>query len=387
VVQSSTAFNTNFNRHDAGRKTNASGDFTAIRDLKPTRFMKPIEISRKKIGDGYPCFVIAEAGVNHNGSPERAMQLVDAAVEASADAVKFQTFKATRLISSTAPKAAYQKETTGTAEQQLEMVRRLEMSEEMTRSVAEHAANRGIIFLSTGFDEESIDLLEDIGVPAFKIGSGDITTLPFLEFIGRKRKPVILSTGMSYLEEVQKAVDTLLCAGCPEIALLQCVSSYPADPEVANLKAIQTLKETFNVPVGFSDHFLENEIAISAVSLGANIVEKHLTLDVNLPGPDHRISLTPEGFKSLVKSIRLVETSRGDGVKRPTQGEQNVRDVARRSIVAACTIPTGATITRDMLAFKRPGTGIPPERWKDVASKRAVHEIPFDTLITMKDLA
>jgi N,N'-diacetyllegionaminate synthase len=349
--------------------------------------MKPIEISRKKIGDGYPCFVIAEAGVNHNGSPKLAMQLVDAAVEASADAVKFQTFKATRLISSTAPKADYQKETTGAEEQQLEMVRRLEMSEEMTRSVAEHAANRGIIFLSTGFDEESIDLLDDIGVPAFKVGSGDITTLPFLDFIGRKGKPVILSTGMSYLEEVQRAVDTLLGAGCPAIALLQCVSSYPADPEAANLRAIQTLKETFHVPVGFSDHFLENEIAISAVSLGANIVEKHLTLDVNLPGPDHRISLTPERLKSLVKSIRLVETSRGDGVKRPTPGEQNVRDVARRSIVAACTIPTGATITRDMLAFKRPGTGISPEQWKDVASKRAVHEIPFDTLITMKDLA
>jgi N,N'-diacetyllegionaminate synthase len=291
------------------------------------------------------------------------------------------------LISSIAPKADYQKETTGTAEKQLEMVRRLEMSEDMTRSVAEHAASRGIIFLSTGFDEESIDLLDNIGVPVFKIGSGDITALPLLEFIGRKRKPVILSTGMSYLEEVQTAVDTLLDAGCPQIALLQCVSSYPADPESANLKAIQTLKETFNVPVGFSDHFLENEIAIAAVSLGANIIEKHITLDVNLPGPDHRISLSPERFKSLVKSIRLVETSRGDGVKRPTEGEQNVRDVARRSIVAACTIPTGATITRDMLAFKRPGTGIPPEQWKNVASRRAVHEIPFDSLITMKDLA
>jgi N,N'-diacetyllegionaminate synthase len=349
--------------------------------------MKSIEISRKKIGDGHPCFVVAEAGVNHNGSLEFAKQLVDAAVEAGADAVKFQTFKASRLISATAPKADYQKETTAIAEQQLEMVRRLEMSEDMTRSVGEHAANRRIIFLSTGFDEESIDLLDKIGVPAFKVGSGDLTALPFLEFIGRKRKPVILSTGMSYLEEVQSAVETLLAAGCPAIALLQCVSSYPADPRAANLKTIQTLKDAFNVPVGFSDHFRENEIALAAVSLGANIVEKHLTLDVNLPGPDHRVSLTPEKFKNLVKSIRLVEVSRGDGVKRPTQGEQNVRDVVRRSIVAARTIPAGAIITRDMLAFKRPGTGIPPAQWKDVASKRAVREIPFDALITMKDLA
>jgi len=198
--------------------------------------MKSIEISRKKIGDGHPCFVVAEAGVNHNGSLEFAKQLVDAAVEAGADAVKFQTFKASRLISATAPKADYQKETTAIAEQQLEMVRRLEMSEDMTRSVGEHAANRRIIFLSTGFDEESIDLLDKIGVPAFKVGSGDLTALPFLEFIGRKRKPVILSTGMSYLEEVQSAVETLLAAGCPAIALLQCVSSYPADPRAANLE-------------------------------------------------------------------------------------------------------------------------------------------------------
>jgi N,N'-diacetyllegionaminate synthase len=349
--------------------------------------MRSVEISRKQIGDGHPCFVIAEAGVNHNGSLELARQLVDAAADVGADAVKFQTFKAAKLISASAPKADYQKQTTDAAEQQLEMVQRLEVSEEVTRSVAEHAANRGIIFLSTGFDEESIDLLDDIGVPAFKVSSGDLTALPFLEFIGRKRKPVILSTGMSYLEEVQKAVETLLVGGCPDIALLQCVSSYPADPRAANLRVIQTLKDTFNMPVGFSDHFLENEIAIAAVSLGANIVEKHITLDVNLPGPDHRVSLTPERFKSLVKSIRLVEASLGDGLKRPTPGEQNVRDVARRSIVAARTIPAGAIITRDMLAFKRPGTGISPAQWEAVVSKRAVREIPCDTLITMKDLA
>lgn len=346
-----------------------------------------MEISGRQIGEGHPCFIIAEAGVNHNGNLELAKQLVDAAVEAGANAVKFQTFKAARLVSAAAPKADYQKATTGPTERQLEMVRRLEMSEKMTRSVAEHAAQRKIIFLSTGFDEESIDLLDEVGVPAFKVGSGDLTALPLLEFIGRKRRPVILSTGMSYLEEVESAVNTLLASGCPSVALLQCVSSYPAVPEAANLKVIQTLKDSFNVPVGFSDHFLGNELAIAAVALGANIIEKHITMDVNLPGPDHRISLTPEAFKSMTGSIRLVEASRGDGVKRPSSSEQNVRDVARRSIVAACTIPQGAVLTREMLAFKRPGTGISPAEWKNVVGKRAVREIPFDTLIAIGDLA
>jgi N,N'-diacetyllegionaminate synthase len=350
-------------------------------------FNMPIEIGGKQVGDGHPCFVIAEAGVNHNGSLELAQQLVAAAAEACADAVKFQTFRADKLISATAPKADYQKENTGSAEQQLEMVRRLEMSESMTRSIAAHAAKLGITFLSTGFDEQSIDLLDEIGVPAFKIGSGDLTALPFLEFIGRKRKPVILSTGMSYLEEVQIGVETLRAAGCPDIALLHCVSSYPAHPEEANLRALRTLKDSFNMPVGFSDHFLENEISIAAVAFGANIIEKHITLDVNLPGPDHRASLTPEGFRNLVRSIRVVEKSLGDGVKQPTPGEQNVRDVARRSIVAARTIAKGVTITREMLAFKRPGTGIPPAHWTKVTGKCAVREIPFDSLITMKDLA
>jgi N,N'-diacetyllegionaminate synthase len=346
-----------------------------------------IEIGGKQIGERHPCFVIAEAGVNHNGSLEIAQQLVNAAVEAGADAVKFQTFTAEKLISATAPKADYQKETTTAAEQQLEMVRRLEMPEQMTRSVAAHAANVGIIFLSTGFDEQSIDLLDDIGVPAFKIGSGDVTDLPLLEFIGRKRKPVILSTGMSYLEEVQSAVETLLTSGCPNVALLHCVSSYPADPEEANLRALQTLRETFNTPVGFSDHFLDNEIAIAAVALGANIIEKHITLDVNLPGPDHRASLSPDRFKSLVQSIRTVERSLGDGMKRPRPGEQNVREVARRSIVAASTITAGAIITREMVAFKRPGTGISPARWKEVIGKCAARDIASDSLITMGDLA
>lgn len=348
--------------------------------------MKTFEVRGRQIGERNPCFIIAEAGVNHNGNLVLAKRLVDAAVEAEADAVKFQTFKAAKLIASTAPKADYQKITTGANELQLEMVRGLEMPEAMTRAVAEYAALRNILFLSTGFDEDSIDLLDDLGVPAFKVGSGDLTALPLLEFIGRKQKPVILSTGMSYLAEVQSSVEALCSSGCPAVALLQCVSSYPADPAAANLRAMQTLADTFQVPVGFSDHSLGNELAIGAVAMGASIIEKHLTLDPNLPGPDHRVSLTPDGFRNLVRAIRLVETALGDGIKRPTPGELNVRDVARRSIVAACTIPRGAVITRKMLAFKRPGTGISPAEWKSVMGRRARRDIPYDALIAPEDL-
>jgi len=349
--------------------------------------MKAIQVGGKHIGDGQPCFVIAEAGVNHNGNLGLAKRLVEAAAEVGADAVKFQTFHADQLISAGAPKAEYQKTTTGAAEQQLEMVRRLEMPEEMTREVARHAAGCGIIFLSTAFDEASVALLDDLGVPAFKVGSGDVTDLPLLEFIGRKRKPVILSTGMSYLSEVESAVETLLASGCTQIALLQCVSAYPADPRAANLRALRTLRDHFDVPVGFSDHFLGNELAVAAVALGASIVEKHITLDVNLPGPDHRVSLTPQRFRELVQVIRTVESARGDGVKQPAASEQNVRDVARRSVVAARAIAQGETITREMLVFKRPGTGISPAEWKKVAGRRAAHAIDADTVITMGDLA
>ncbi len=348
--------------------------------------MRTIQIAGKQIGEGHACFVIAEAGVNHNGSLDLALQLVDAAAEAGGDAVKFQTFKAEKLIAAGAPKADYQKASTGNDEPQLEMLRKLEMPEAMTRSVAEHAAKRGIIFMSTAFDEESVELLVRIGVPAFKVGSGDLTDLPLLEFLGQRRKPVILSTGMAYLAEVECAVETLRVSGSPELALLHCVSSYPTAPESANLRAIESMRRRFEIPVGFSDHSLGNELAIAAVALGADILEKHITVDVNLPGPDHQASLAPEAFKNMIRSVRMVEAARGDGVKRPTASEQNVREVARRSVVAACTIPRGTVITRDMLAFKRPGTGISPSDWKKVVGRNAVREIPFDTLIALGDL-
>jgi N-acetylneuraminate synthase/N,N'-diacetyllegionaminate synthase len=350
-------------------------------------YMQVIDLGVRKIGCGQPCFIIGEAGVNHNGDLDLAKRLVDAAVEAGADAVKFQTFQAAKLISSAAPKAEYQKATTGNSDGQLEMVRRLEMSPEMTCSVAEYAAKKKIIFLSTGFDEESIDLLDSLGVPAFKIGSGDITALPLLEFVARKRKPVILSTGMSYLAEVESGVAALVSSGCPGVALLHCVSSYPADAKSANLRAILTLRDHFQMPVGFSDHSLGIEVAIAAVAMGARIVEKHLTIDVDLPGPDHRVSLMPEAFRSMTQAIRLVEASLGDGVKQPTASELNVRDVARRSIVTARTIPKRTVITREMLTCKRPGTGISPTEINRILGRVTQHEIPIDTLLTEDDLA
>ncbi|MGE5111017.1 MAG: N-acetylneuraminate synthase [Acidobacteriaceae bacterium] len=349
--------------------------------------MQILNLNGRKIGADSPCFIIAEAGVNHNGDLGLAKRLVDAALEAGADAVKFQTFRAEEVVSVAAPKAEYQEETTGTTESQLEMVRKLELSPRATREVAAHAASCGILFLSTGFDNDSVDLLDEIGVPAFKVGSGDLTNLPLLEHIASKCRPVILSTGMSFLNEVEEAVTTLTSAGCPSFALLQCVSSYPADPEAANLRVLHTLKEKFDAPVGFSDHSLGHDVAIAAVALGAKIIEKHLTLDANLPGPDHRVSLTPDAFAAMVKSIRTVEASLGDGIKRPTPSEQNVRDVARRSVVTRAAVPEGTPISREMLSFKRPGTGIPPRDWAKLIGRVTKRDIPADSILRYEDLA
>ena len=245
-----------------------------------------IRIREREIGSAGPCFIIAEAGVNHNGSLDLARRLVDAAVAARADAVKFQTFRAEKVVSPVALKAEYQAQTTGSGESQLEMVKKLELPFESFRELKHHCEEKGILFLSTPFDEESADFLDSLGMSAFKIPSGEITNLPFLEHIARKRKPLILSTGMSELEEVRTAVETLRQAGARELVLLHCVSSYPARPASVNLRAMQTLCETFGVPVGFSDHTLGTAITLAAVALGACVIEKHLTLDCKLPGPD-----------------------------------------------------------------------------------------------------
>ena len=293
------------------------------------------------IGEHQPAFIIAEIGVNHNGDLDLACQLIDIATDAGASAVKFQTFKTEKLVTRQAAKADYQTRTTGGEESQYEMLKRLELSPADYEAVLEYCQHRNILFLSTPFDEDSADFLEQLGVCAYKIPSGEITNLPYLAHIAAKGKPMIVSTGMSTLGEVETAVDTIRENGNPAIVLLHCVSQYPAPYEASNLYAMSTLAQAFSVPTGFSDHTMGIEIALAAVALGARVIEKHLTLDRDLPGPDHRASAAPEEFKAMVAGIRKVEAALGDGIKRPAACESDVRTVARKSLVAAVNIPAG----------------------------------------------
>jgi N-acetylneuraminate synthase len=343
--------------------------------------MQNIQVGNKLIGPGQPVFVIAEAGVNHNGDLKLARALIDVAVEAGADAVKFQTFRAERLATPDAPKAEYQVQTTGNAEAQFEMLRRLELSADAHRELQAYCHERGIIFLSTPFDEEAVDLLDELGVAAFKISSGDLTNSPLLEHVASKGKPVILSTGMSELSELIEAVSVLNTAGCENPVLLHCVSNYPADPAEVNLRAMQTMRSAFDVPVGFSDHTQGIDVALAAVALGACVIEKHFTLDRTMPGPDHRASLEPTELRELVRSIRRVETALGNGRKVPTASELETAKVARRSLVAARDIPAGATLERDMVMMRRPGTGMSPAMLNTLLDRRTVRPIAAGTIL------
>ena len=345
-----------------------------------------INIGDREIGDGCPCFVIAEVGVNHNGDIELAKRLIDVAADAGADAVKFQTFRAERVASTAAPKAAYQLETTDMTESQLEMLRRLELSPESHHELQAYCQKRGILFMSTPFDEESVDFLDELGVPAFKIGSGEITNWPLLEYIAAKKKPIILSTGMSYLSEVDEAVRVIRNAGCKQIALLHCVSNYPASPSDANLRAMETMRTAFRTPVGYSDHTLGIEVALAAVALGASVLEKHITLDRNLPGPDHKASLEPQELRSLIAGIRIVERALGNGLKIPVRSEEDSRVIVRRSLAAARNIPKGTILRADMLKSLRPATGIPPTFTKFVIGRKARRDLAANQLITWSDL-
>lgn len=334
-----------------------------------------------RINETGPVFIIAEAGVNHNGSIELAKKLIDAAAEARADAVKFQTFKSEDLVSINAPKAKYQKLTTDAMDSQLEMIKKLELSIQDHQELAAYAKKKKIMFLSTPFDEQSVDFLIGLGVPLIKIGSGEITNHPFLRYISRKNITIILSTGMSTLEEVAEAVYVMKKAGCKDIILLHCTSNYPARPEDCNLLAMKTIADEFNLPVGYSDHTPGIVISIAAVALGACVIEKHFTLDKNLAGPDHKASLEPDELEEMVKSIRMVETALGLPVKAPVDAELEVRDVVRRSIVAKVDILKGTVITEDMLAFKRPGTGMPPKDANLIVGKTAKRIIYKEEMI------
>jgi N,N'-diacetyllegionaminate synthase len=317
-----------------------------------------IQIATRKVGPGEPTFFIAEAGVNHNGEMALATRLVDIAHEAGADAIKFQTFRAERLTSQSAGKADYQKKNTPADESQFEMLRKLELSEQDFRELRDYCGAVGIIFLSTPFDEESVDLLDALEMAAFKVPSGEITNFRLLERVGSKKKPVILSTGMAHIGEIEAAVAKLRDAGASQIAILQCASEYPAPPTSVNLRAMATLTQCFGVPVGLSDHTIGTEVAIAAVALGATIIEKHFTSDRSLKGPDHSASLEPHELNLLVKSIRNVEAAFGNGVKRPTAEELRTASVARRSLVAVEALKAGDCLRSSMVAFKRPGTGL-----------------------------
>ena len=345
-----------------------------------------IKIAGRIVGPGQPCFIIAEAGVNHNGDMDLARQLVDAATRAGADAVKFQTFTAESLLTPEAPKAEYQKQTTGSVESQFEMISRLELSAGDHRELINYCEDQGILFMSSSFDESSTDLLAELDVAVYKVTSGEITNLPFLDHVARKGKPMIVSTGMAYLSEVEAAVRTIEAAGNQDYILLQCTSNYPADPADANLAAMATMATAFNAPVGYSDHTPGIEVPLAAVALGACVVEKHITVDNALPGPDHLASSEPEEFSAMVRGIRTVESSLGHGRKEPAFSEANTASVARKSLVAAQDIPAGATLTEELIAIKRPGTGLPPEMRPHVSGRTTRRPIPKGEALTLEML-
>lgn len=340
-----------------------------------------ITIADKRIGSEYPCFIIAEAGVNHNGDVSLAKRLIDAAVQSGADAVKFQTFHTDKNITHTAEKADYQKHTTPSDESQYDMIKKLELPDDVFFELSDYAKNRGIIFLSTPFDNESVDLLDRIDVPAFKIPSGEITNYPLLKKIAEKERTIILSTGMATLGEVEDAFHYLKKCGAEDIILLHCTTSYPASIQSVNLRAMETLRCAFQVPVGYSDHTEGITIPIAAVAMGACVLEKHFTLDRTLPGPDHKASLEPHELRAMVKAIRDVETARGNGIKEPNKEEEAIKKVARKSIVAQCDINAGYRLKESDLAIKRPGTGIEPRYFGLIVNKKARIHIQQDQVI------
>lgn len=330
-------------------------------------------------------FIIAEAGVNHNGSIELAKKLIDVAVEAGADAVKFQTFKADNLVSKHAQKADYQKKTTSANESQYQMIKKLELDEAAHKSIIEYCEEKKITFLSTPFDHESIDMLNTFGMEIFKIPSGEITNLPYLRHVGSLRKKIILSTGMSDIFDVENALDVLMKSGVDkqEITVLHATTEYPCPVSEVNLLAMKTLQAKFGVSVGYSDHTQGIDIPVAAVALGASVLEKHFTLDRSMDGPDHKASLEPNELKSMVRSIRYVEQALGDGVKSPTKSEMNNMAVTRKSIVASRDIKAGETFSLDTIAVKRPGSGISPMRWDDVLGRVAKRDFFADELIEL----
>ncbi|MBU2494643.1 MAG: N-acetylneuraminate synthase [Bacteroidetes bacterium] len=330
-------------------------------------------------------FIIAEAGVNHNGSIELAFKLIDAAKEAGSDAVKFQSFKADKLVSIKAEKAEYQKQTTDVSESQYEMIKKLELSVDDHKKLIEYCSKIGIQFLSSPFDLESIDLLNELGLVIFKIPSGEITNLSYLKKIGKLKKNVILSTGMTDLGEIEDALDVLTGNGTDlkNITVLHCNTEYPTQFEDVNLTAMLTIKKAFHVKVGYSDHTQGIEVAIAAVALGAKVIEKHFTLDKNMEGPDHKASMEPSELEQMVSAIRNIEKALGNGIKKPSPSELKNKLIARKSLVAIKDIKNGERFTVENMGIKRPGNGISPMRWEEVIGKTANRNFALDDLIEL----
>lgn len=332
----------------------------------------------------FSTLIIAEAGVNHNGSLETARQLIEAAAVAGSDLVKFQTFSADRLVTISAKKANYQLDTNSVSESQYEMLRKLELSREMHEELIAHCRDCGIEFFSTGFDIQSLDFLKKLGLNRFKIPSGEITNLPYLRHIGRFGKPIILSTGMAKLGEIEDALKVLESSGTSKekVTVLHCNTEYPTPLNDVNLKAMLSIRDTLGVQVGYSDHTLGIEVSIAAVAMGATVIEKHFTLDRKLQGPDHKGSLEPDELKAMVKAIRNIELAlSGDGIKRPSMSENKNIENVRKSLVALCTIQAGETFTEENLGTKRPGSGISPMNWDDFIGQASTRDYKTDDLI------
>jgi N-acetylneuraminate synthase/N,N'-diacetyllegionaminate synthase len=360
---------------------------TASSLLGTGRRRRPLELGKRTLGEGRPCFIIAEAGVNHNGDPDLAMRLVDAAAAAGADAVKFQTFRAAALSSATARQADYQVRNTGSDGSQLDMLRRLELDVSAFARLKTHAESQGLVFLSSPFDEDSADLLRGLGVAALKLGSGELTNHPFLARLAGWGIPLIISTGMCELAEVEAAAAVVQAHGDPPVCWLHCVSCYPAPPGESNLRAMDSLRLALDGVVGMSDHSMGHAVSLAAVARGAVAIEKHLTLDRALPGPDHAASLTPGELAAAVADIRLVEGALGDGCKRAMPSELSTRAVARKSVVARRDLPAGHRLELADLAIKRPGDGIPPARCAGLAGRVLRRAVGADHPLAWEDLA
>lgn len=342
---------------------------------------KKIKIDSRIIGRGTPCFIIAEAGVNHNGDMKLAKKLIDEAKKSGADAIKFQVFKTEKLVSKNTALASYQRENTKTRSQ-YDMLKKYELSESQFRQLFQYCIKKKIIFLASAFDSESAKFLDGMNIKAFKIGSGELTDFQFLELVAKFKKPIIMSTGMSTLDEVKEAVEVIYAVNNQKLILMHCTSNYPADYRDVNLRALITLEKQFDLPIGYSDHTEGTEIAVAAVALGSALIEKHFTLSRKMRGPDHKTSIEPKAFKAMVQAVRNVEKSLGSGQKRPAFREKHIMGLVRKSLVSNIDIPKGMALKKSMITIKRPGTGIEPKYYNEVLGRKVKKFVKKDTVLT-----